>query len=157
MAVGFMDQCSNAAISTIAYCSSLAGGPYAVYAGHEVARGLALMSLKPEDRTDDVSDLTEKQLGTLADWISKFEAKYPVVGQIAATKQLTLKELERFKGAQPGEPIYLAVRGTVFDVTADCNDDISDCSIAEKDALRDWEGRFYSKYKIVGKIVSSKS
>lgn len=40
---------------------------------------------------------------------------------------------------------------------ADCNDDISDCSIAEKDALRDWEGRFYSKYKIVGKIVSSKS
>ena len=37
----------------------------------------------------------------------------------------------------------------------DCNDDLSDCSLAEMDALRDWMAQFYGKYKVVGRVVSS--
>lgn len=38
---------------------------------------------------------------------------------------------------------------------ADCNDDLEGCSLAEMDALRDWEGRFHSKYPIIGRLVKS--
>lgn len=37
--------------------------------------------------------------------------------------------------------------------SADCTDDISDCTLAERDSLRDWQGRLYSKYPIVGEVV----
>lgn len=36
---------------------------------------------------------------------------------------------------------------------ADCNDDLTDCSLAERDSLRDWQGRLYSKYAIVGEVA----
>lgn len=58
------------------------GGGYAKFAGNEVARALAIMSLKEEDLTADLHDVTEKQLQTLADWEKKFKEKYPVVGRV---------------------------------------------------------------------------
>jgi len=37
--------------------------------------------------------------------------------QVVEPKRLTLAELAEYNGEQPGKPIYLAIRGTVFDVT----------------------------------------
>jgi hypothetical protein len=41
------------------------GGAYGLFAGKEVARALAIMSVKPEDCTGELGDATEKQLKTL--------------------------------------------------------------------------------------------
>jgi membrane-associated progesterone receptor component len=62
-----------------------AGGPYQKFAGKDASRALAKMSLHDADlETNDVSDVTEKQLNTLNDWIKTFEEKksYPVVGRM---------------------------------------------------------------------------
>ena len=58
------------------------GGSYHVYAGREASRALGKMSLDAADCTDDVADLTEKQLATLDGWKKKFDEKYTVVGQV---------------------------------------------------------------------------
>ena len=60
----------------------VAGGGYEVFAGKEVARALAVMSLKAEDCTSNLEGVTEKQLGTLKEWEDKFLTKYPVVGEV---------------------------------------------------------------------------
>ena len=39
----------------------------------------------------------------------------------------------------------------------DCNDNLEDMSPAELDSLQDWEGRFYSKYPIIGRVKSDVS
>uniref|UniRef100_A0A7S2YT60 Cytochrome b5 heme-binding domain-containing protein n=1 Tax=Entomoneis paludosa TaxID=265537 RepID=A0A7S2YT60_9STRA len=60
-------------------------GPYHKFAGKDVSRALACMSLKEEDiDNSDLSDLTEKQLKTLNDWIKTYETKkgYPIVGRL---------------------------------------------------------------------------
>mgnify|MGYP001807123833 CR=1 FL=1 len=36
---------------------------------------------------------------------------------------------------------------------SDCNDNLEGLSYSEMEALRDWIGKFSSKYTIVGKIV----
>ncbi len=61
----------------------LAGGGYSLFAGREVSRALAKMSLKKEDCTADLSDCTEKELASLAEWEAKFKDKYAVVGQVS--------------------------------------------------------------------------
>lgn len=58
------------------------GGPYAVFAGRECARALGMMKIDEDHCTDDMSGATEQQLKTLADWKSKFAAKYRVVGKV---------------------------------------------------------------------------
>jgi hypothetical protein len=58
-----------------------AGGGYAHFAGREVARALAVMSLDPKDCSADLAGVTPKQRETLGDWVAKFEKKYKVVGQ----------------------------------------------------------------------------
>jgi membrane-associated progesterone receptor component len=63
------------------------GGAYHVYAGREAARALGKMSLSPEDCTADLDDLSEKERATLAQWETKFEAKYKVVGQVRRKKE----------------------------------------------------------------------
>lgn len=64
------------------YCE---GSGYHVFAGRDASRGLAKMSLSPEDcSSSDLSDLTPAQLKTLDEWVAKFAnvRKYPVVGSI---------------------------------------------------------------------------
>ena len=67
------------------------GGPYHCFAGHDVTRALAKMSLKPEDIQDGhdnynpttvCNGLTQGELKTLKEWEVKFieSRKYPVVG-----------------------------------------------------------------------------
>mmetsp|Transcript_21212 Transcript_21212/g.27394 ORF Transcript_21212/g.27394 Transcript_21212/m.27394 type:complete len:293 (+) Transcript_21212:147-1025(+) len=61
------------------------GGPYNRFAGKDASRALATMSLDEKDiNNSDLSDLSEKQLKTLKDWITSYEEKkgYPVVGKL---------------------------------------------------------------------------
>lgn len=60
------------------------GGSYAMFAGKDASRALAKMSKNDEDVIGSLDGLTEKELGVLADWERKFEAKYPIVGSLAA-------------------------------------------------------------------------
>ncbi|KMZ73396.1 putative steroid-binding protein 3 [Zostera marina] len=57
-------------------------GSYCMFAGREVSRALAKMSKNEEDISDDLSGLTEKEIGVLEDWEKKFQVKYPVVGRL---------------------------------------------------------------------------
>ncbi|CAD6241974.1 unnamed protein product [Miscanthus lutarioriparius] len=57
------------------------GGAYAVFAGREASRALGKMSKDEADVSGDLSGLTDKELGVLADWETKFQAKYPVVAR----------------------------------------------------------------------------
>ena len=44
---------------------------------------------------------------------------------------------------------------TAAAAAADCCADLSGCSLAELDALRDWRARFYAKYPIVGRLITA--
>jgi len=60
-------------------------GPYNRFAGRDVSRALALMSFDPKDvENTDITDLAEKQVKVLKDWMKTFEEKkgYPVVGRL---------------------------------------------------------------------------
>ena len=54
-----------------------------MFAGRECSRALARMAVDVAECTDQLSDLDERQIKTLEDWVRKFEAKYPVVGRIS--------------------------------------------------------------------------
>ena len=60
-------------------------GPYQRFAGKDASRALALMSFDPKDiENTDISDLEEKKVKVLKDWVKTFEEKkgYPVVGKL---------------------------------------------------------------------------
>ncbi|KAK9808787.1 hypothetical protein WJX72_003685 [[Myrmecia] bisecta] len=159
------------------------GGAYHVFAGRECSRALGKMSTSEADCTDKLDDLTKRELDILADWEKKFEEKYTVVGKVVPLTELTLTELGAYDGSKPELPIYLSVRGTIFDVSKgkdfygpdgvypfagkecarafallsteleDCNDDLDGLSATEIGQLRDWEAKFFYKYPIIGKLV----
>lgn len=61
------------------------GCSYNRFAGLDASRALALMSFDAADaQNSDVSDLTDKQLKVLNDWIKTFEERkgYPIVGRL---------------------------------------------------------------------------
>ena len=61
------------------------GGPYHVFAGIDASRALAKMSFETNDlESTDLSDLSEEQLKTLAEWVARFTdvRKYPVVAML---------------------------------------------------------------------------
>lgn len=60
----------------------LTGAGYHIFAGKEVSRALAKMSLVEEDCNDKLDDLTKHQLETLTEWETKFQEKYEVVGKV---------------------------------------------------------------------------
>lgn len=67
-------------------------GPYSIFAGKDITRALATMSLKPEDveasnacPLDKVLEgLTENEIKIMKDWETKFieKRKYPVIGRL---------------------------------------------------------------------------
>ncbi|XP_063297515.1 neudesin [Pelobates fuscus] len=60
------------------------GAPYNALAGKDSTRGVAKMSLDPEDLTYDASGLTEEQLKSLDDIFENvYKKKYPIVGYTA--------------------------------------------------------------------------
>ena len=159
------------------------GGGYAALAGKECARALAKMSLKAEDVSGDLADCTPSQLATLDEWEVKLKAKYPVAGRLVAPLALTPAQLASHDGSDPAKPIYLAIQGTVYDVsagrqfygpdgvypfagrecarafalvstdTADCVADVSGLGPMEMESLRDWRAKFDFKYPVVGSVV----
>lgn len=61
------------------------GGPYAVFAGRDASRGLALFSLTEEaikDEFDDLSDLTTMQMDSVREWDMQFTEKYDYIGKL---------------------------------------------------------------------------
>lgn len=58
------------------------GGPYAMFAGRDASRALALMSFDPKDLTGIIEGLSESELEVLQDWEYKFMEKYVKVGQL---------------------------------------------------------------------------
>ncbi|KAF9668215.1 hypothetical protein SADUNF_Sadunf15G0106000 [Salix dunnii] len=61
------------------------GGPYALFAGREASRALALMSFDPRDLNGNLEGLSEHELEVLQDWEYKFVEKYVKVGQLVGT------------------------------------------------------------------------
>ncbi|KAL3500279.1 hypothetical protein ACH5RR_039372 [Cinchona calisaya] len=59
------------------------GGSYSMFAGKDASRALAKMSKNEEDVIGSLDGLSEKEIQTLNDWETKFQAKYPVVGSVA--------------------------------------------------------------------------
>jgi membrane-associated progesterone receptor component len=60
-------------------------GPYNRFAGKDASRALALMSFDAKDVANtDISDLDEKKVKILMDWVKTFEEKkgYPIVGKL---------------------------------------------------------------------------
>ena len=162
------------------FSSSLSGGGYACFAGKEVARALATMSLDAAVvGSADVSDCDAKQLTTLADWETKLSAKYPAVGRVVPPVRLTLAELAAYDGTDKKKPMYIAISGDIYDVTAgkdfygpdgiypfaghecarafalvstdvaDCVADVSGLAPLELDNLREWKAKFDFKYSKV--------
>ncbi|KAG2424512.1 hypothetical protein HXX76_014393 [Chlamydomonas incerta] len=159
------------------------GKPSNAFAGREVARALALGSSDEKDFTDDLAGLTPEQLQRLEGAIQEFAASHDVVGQVVPPLELTLEQLAGYDGHDAAKPMLLSIKGVVYDVTkgkdyygpngiypfagkevarafalystelSDCNDNLDGLSYSEKEALRDWIGKFNSKYTIVGKIV----
>ena len=63
------------------------GGPYALFAGRDASRALALMSFKPQDLTGNIDGLSTSELEVLQDWEYKFMEKYVKVGQLVPEKK----------------------------------------------------------------------
>lgn len=60
------------------------GGPYAMFAGRDASRALALLSFKPQDINGNIEGLGPDELEILQDWEDKFIEKYPNVGKLVA-------------------------------------------------------------------------
>lgn len=60
------------------------GGPYALFAGKDASRALALMSFDPNDLTGDLEGLGTSELEVLQDWEEKFKEKYVNVGRLVS-------------------------------------------------------------------------
>lgn len=62
------------------------GGPYALFAGRDASRALALMSFDRNDLTGDLEGLGTSELEVLQDWEEKFKEKYVDVGRLVSEK-----------------------------------------------------------------------
>lgn len=106
------------------------GSGYHCFAGREASRAMARLSFEEEDLANPrVDDLGPFERSTLDDWIQKFKYYkcYPVVGRVSAPpapRDFKREELLAFSGTQTevpegrvDAPIYLAINGTVLDVS----------------------------------------
>ncbi|KAI0498217.1 hypothetical protein KFK09_021458 [Dendrobium nobile] len=65
------------------------GGPYALFAGRESSRALALMSFDQNDLTGNLEGLSASELEVLQDWEEKFMEKYVKVGHLVSERTRT--------------------------------------------------------------------
>lgn len=106
------------------------GGPYNCFVGGDASFMLGAMSLTKEDKNKTDFEQDGDHQITLSDWISRYRAKYPIVGRLIGfetlcpeswreaggdeiasnpTKQITLDELSKSEN-------WVSVAGKVFDV-----------------------------------------
>ena len=83
------------------------GGGYAFFAGRNASRGLATSSLDPATLDEapagkELSGLGEEELATLAEWVAKFEEKYPLLGVLDAADNLEKEEEEEEEEEEEG-------------------------------------------------------
>ncbi|POS80551.1 hypothetical protein DHEL01_v201052 [Diaporthe helianthi] len=71
------------------------GNSYNVFAGKDASRALAKTSTSPDDVSPEWKDLSDKEKGTLNDWIKFFANRYNVVG--------TVEGATNFEDEQPAE------------------------------------------------------
>ena len=103
---------------------------YHCFAGREASRAMAKMSFDEADLADGLhlDDLGPFDRSILEDWYQKFKYYkcYPMVGKVSLPPtglELTVAELGAFDGKQavPSDrvdaPIYIAIRGTILDVS----------------------------------------
>lgn len=64
------------------------GGPYALFAGRESSRALALMSFDHNDLNGNLEGLSTPELEVLQDWEEKFMEKYVKVGQLVSEMKI---------------------------------------------------------------------
>nr|CAD1833164.1 unnamed protein product [Ananas comosus var. bracteatus] len=72
------------------------GGEYALFAGRDATRALALMSFDPDDLNGDLDGLNPDELEVLQDWEEKFKEKYVHVGRLVS-KNVKDEESDRNK------------------------------------------------------------
>ncbi|ONK67472.1 uncharacterized protein A4U43_C05F410 [Asparagus officinalis] len=77
------------------------GGPYALFAGRDASRALALMSFDPNDLTGNLEGLSSSELEVLQDWEYKFMEKYVKVGQLVSD-ETDVKEVDPSKEETEG-------------------------------------------------------
>lgn len=62
-------------------------GPYALLAGHDATRALALFAVDAvKDEWDDYTDLSVSQMATVTEWLEQFKEKYEYVGKLVRTE-----------------------------------------------------------------------
>ncbi|KAH8785060.1 cytochrome b5-like heme/steroid binding domain-containing protein [Diaporthe sp. PMI_573] len=71
------------------------GNSYNVFAGKDASRALAKTSTSAEDVLPEWKDLSDKEKGTLNDWVKFFSNRYNVVG--------TVEGATNFEDEQPAE------------------------------------------------------
>ncbi|KAK7744497.1 hypothetical protein SLS53_003381 [Cytospora paraplurivora] len=59
-----------------------------VFAGKDASRALGKTSTKPEDAVPEWKDLSDKEKGTLDDWVKFFSNRYNVVGIVEGATNL---------------------------------------------------------------------
>ncbi|EED23704.1 progesterone binding protein, putative [Talaromyces stipitatus ATCC 10500] len=114
----------------------------------------------------------------------RFEPKEPVQLDSPKDDPFTLEELSKHDGTDPSRPTYVAIKGTIFDVSKkdayapggqyhvfagkdasralaksslkkeDCRPEWEDLDDKEKTVLEEWFTFFSKRYNIVGKVVS---
>ncbi|KAJ4979053.1 hypothetical protein NE237_009833 [Protea cynaroides] len=80
------------------------GGPYAMFAGRDASRALALMSFDPQDLTGNVEGLEPDEIEVLQDWEYKFMEKYVKVGKLVSEKGKDSGNEDKVEGNQDQEP-----------------------------------------------------
>ena len=60
----------------------------AVFAGKDASKALGKTSTKAEDVSPDWQDLSDKDKGTLNDWVTFFSKRYNVVGIVEGATNL---------------------------------------------------------------------
>ncbi|KAF5827265.1 cytochrome b5-like heme/steroid binding domain-containing protein [Dunaliella salina] len=161
------------------------GKPLHAYAGREVARALAKSSIDLADLgSSELHDLGAEEASRLREAVAQYDSQYDAVGQVVPLKQLTPEELAGYAGQDPSKPLYLAIKGTIFDISkgrqfygpdgiypfagkecaralalmstdeADCCGNLEGLGFTELDILRDWEAKFNIKYPVIGTLVA---
>ena len=93
VSIFLLQCCAVICLGTDRCLYTCTGAGYHVFAGREVARALALMSLSLEDCSGDLTGLSDERLAVLADWEKKFRDKgYPVVGKLQRSTQETVAD-----------------------------------------------------------------